>query len=113
MLDLRCARIRRRGVFWPSYRGLLGLGREQELAMIEREPGLPLRIGNSDAILERLARWLQLVGQIRIFGEQRALLPLSRLEAAHVSDEVHHGIAMGNVDIKLVERIAAEVPEIL
>jgi integrase len=26
MLDLRCARIRRRGIFWPPYRGLLGLG---------------------------------------------------------------------------------------
>ena len=113
MLDLRCARIRRRGIFWPPYRGLLGLGREQELAMIEREPGLPLRIGNSDAMLERLAQRRQLVSQVGIFGEQRALLPLSRLGTGHVADKMHDGVAMGDVDIELVERVAAEVLEIL
>ena len=81
--------------------------------MIEREPRLPLRIGNSDAMLERLAQRRQLVSQIGIFGEQRALLPLSRLGAAHVSDKMHHGVAMGDIDIELVERVAAEILEIL
>jgi hypothetical protein len=42
-----------------------------------------------------------------------ALLLFSRLGAGHVADEMHHGVAMGDVDIELVERVAAEVSEIL
>ena len=64
-------------------------------------------------MLERLAQRRQLVSQIGIFGEQRALLPLSRLGAAHVSDKMHHGVAMGDIDVELVERVAAKILEIL
>ena len=78
----------------------------QSFEPAEREPGLPLRIGNSDAMLERLAQRRQLVSQMGIFGEQRALLPLSRLGAAHVSDKMRHDIEMGDVDIELVECVA-------
>ena len=48
-----------------------------------------------------------------MFREQRLLLRFVRQSAAHVAHEMHDGVAMGDVGIELVERIAAEVLEIL
>ena len=48
-----------------------------------------------------------------MFGEQRSLLRFVRRGAAHVADEMHDGVAMGDVDVELVERVAAEVLEVL
>jgi hypothetical protein len=36
-----------------------------------------------------------------------------RSGAGHVADEVNHGVATGDVRIELVERVAAEILEIL
>jgi hypothetical protein len=38
---------------------------------------------------------------------------LARIGAGHVAGKVHHGIAMPDIDIELVERVAAEVFEVL
>jgi len=48
-----------------------------------------------------------------MFGEQRLLLPLVRRRAAHVAHQMHNSVAVGDVDVELVERIAAEVLEVL
>ena len=81
--------------------------------MIKREPSLPLRVGNAHAISQRLVERRQFVGQIGIFRAQRAQCVLARIGAGHVADEMHHAVAMGDIDIKLVERVAAEVFEVL
>src|ERR1700677_446898 len=48
-----------------------------------------------------------------MFGEQRFLLRFVGHSAAHVANEMHNRVAMGNVDVELVERIAAEILETL
>src|SRR6516164_9522249 len=46
-------------------------------------------------------------------AKQRLLLPLARSRPGHLSHEVHHRVAMGDVDVELVERVAAETLEVL
>ena len=90
-----------------------GFRDQQQLAVIKREPGLPLRIGNRGAAVQRLAQRRQFFRDIRIFGEQRGLLARVRGSASHVADKMHDSVAMGDIDIELIERVAAEVLEIL
>ena len=48
-----------------------------------------------------------------MFGHQRALLAPVCGSAAHVAHEMHDRVAMADVDVELVERVAAEILEIL
>ena len=48
-----------------------------------------------------------------MLGEQRLLLRAVRRCAAHVADQMHDSVAMGDVDVELVQRNAAEVLEVL
>jgi hypothetical protein len=81
--------------------------------VIEREPSFPLRVGKAAAVLERFGERRQFGLKVGIFGEQRLLLPLIRRGATHFADEMHDRVAMGDVDVELVERIAAEILEVL
>jgi hypothetical protein len=92
---------------------LRGFRDEQAFAVIERQPRLPLRVGNGDAIFQCLAEWRQRSGQIGIFGEQRVQLSRARIGTGHAAHEMNHGVAIGDIDVELVERVAAEVLEIL
>ena len=55
----------------------------------------------------------QFVGKVGVFGEQRALFAIHRISTRHAADEMNHRVVMGNIDIELIERIAAEVLKIL
>src|ERR1700674_686137 len=48
-----------------------------------------------------------------MFGDQGALLPLVCCRPAHVANQVNHTVAFGDVGVELVERIAAEILEVL
>jgi hypothetical protein len=81
------------GVYFGPF-GAVGRFRdEQQLAVVKREPSLPLRVGNAGAISQRLVERRQFVRQIGIFCAQRAQGVLARFRARHVAGEVHHGIA--------------------
>jgi hypothetical protein len=113
MFDLR----RPRGVVcreaWPAGRSRLGLGDQERLPMVEGEPRLPLRVGKADAALERFAERRQFTLKVGMFGHERALLAHICGSAAHVADQMHDRVAMGDMDVKLVEGVAAEVLELL
>jgi hypothetical protein len=49
------------------------------------------------------------VPDIGMLGEQRAYISLAGRRAGHVADEMRHGVAMRDIDIKFVERVAPEV----
>jgi hypothetical protein len=48
-----------------------------------------------------------------MFGDQGALLPLVCSRPAHVANQVNQAVAFGDVGVELVERIAAEILEVL
>ena len=102
-----------RPMVWAAFGGLGCFGDEQELAMIERKPGFPLRVRDAGSALQRLAERRQLVGKIGIFRAQGAQRGLARGGAGHVAGEMHHGVAIGDIDVELVERAAALVLKIL
>ena len=113
MRRLRSARTIGRRVPRPARRGRRRLRDHKRLLMIEREPGLPVGIGNCRAVSERAAEWRQALREIGIFGDQRFLLACVRSGAAHLADEMDHRIAVGDIRVELVERVAAEVLEAL
>jgi hypothetical protein len=86
---------------------------DEQLSVVKREPSLPLGIGNAGSTLQRLAERRQLVRQIREFRPQFAQRSLRRIRAGDVADEMHHGVAIRDIDIELVERVAAKVLEVL
>ncbi len=43
----------------------------------------------------------------------RAQRLLTRSGSSHVAGEMHHGVAIRDIDIELVERVAAKVLEVL
>ncbi len=73
---------RARGVGWRIFRVAFGfvrgLGDQQRLAMIQRQPRLPLRVGNVDAVAQRLAERRQVSDEIGMFDEQRVDVALER-----------------------------------
>ena len=81
--------------------------------MMEGEPGFPLRVRKADRGLECFAERRQFLWKIGMLGEQRLLLPFVRRRAAHLADEMHNRVAMGDIDVELVECVAAEVLEVL
>jgi hypothetical protein len=113
MHRLRSARAIGRRVFWPARRGRRRLRDHDRLLVVEREPGLPVGIGNCRAVGERAAERWQALREIGIFGDERFLLACVRCGAAHLADEMHHRVATRDIDVELVERVAAEVLEIL
>ena len=113
MRGLRGARSVRRRIVRSALGFVGGLGDQQQLAMIEREPSLPLRVGDFDAVAQRLAERRQVGDEIGIFRQQRVDVALERRRAGHVADEMHDAIAMRDIDVELVERVAAEVLEVL
>jgi hypothetical protein len=112
MRGLRGARGLRRRVFRAAF-GAVGRFRDkQQSAVVKREPTLPLRVGNTGTSQRLAERW-QFVRQIRIFRAQRTQRMLARIGTRHVAGEMHHGVAVRDIDIELVERVAAEVLEVL
>jgi hypothetical protein len=81
--------------------------------VIERQPRLPLGVGNAGSVLQRGSQWRQFGWNIGIFGEQRAQPSLARISAGHIADEMHHGVAIGDIDSELIYRFITEVLEIL
>ena len=73
----------------------------------------PPRVGQRDTIFQRLAEGRQFVGKVGMFGEQRASFAIRRISTRHAADEMNHCVAMGDIDIELVECVAAEVLEVL
>jgi hypothetical protein len=71
-----------------------------------------LYVWQADAIRERFAEGRQGPGRLRIFYVERPLLTFIREWAAHVANEMHDNVTMGDVDIEFVERVAAEILEI-
>jgi hypothetical protein len=69
-------------------------------------------VGKAKAVFERFAERRQFAPKIGMFGEQRLLLPFIRRSAAHVANEVQDGVAMSDVDIELVEGVAAKIFEV-
>ena len=74
MRGLRGARGVGRRIFRPALGGLGCFRDEQELAVIEREPGLPLRVGNAGPVFQRLAERRQIVGQSGYFASSALTL---------------------------------------
>jgi hypothetical protein len=112
MHGLRRTRGLRRHVFRAALGSVGRFRDEQQSAVVKREPSLPLCVGNAGAISQRLAERRQLVRQIGIFRAQRTQRVLARTGAGHVAGEVHHGVAMRDIDIELVERVATEVLQV-
>ena len=81
--------------------------------MVEREPCLPLRIGDTDTLAQGLAKRREFSGQIRIFVEDRLGRKRFRIRAGHVADKMHHRVAQLDVDIQFFERDAAKILKIL
>jgi hypothetical protein len=98
---------------WAAFGGLGRLGDEQQLAMIERKPGFRLRVSDAGSASQRLAERRQFAGEIGIFRAQGAQRGLARGGPDHIAGEMHHGVATGDIDVKLVERAAALVLEVL
>ena len=73
----------------------------------------PLRVGHTAPLLERFTKRRQLLSKVRIFVQQRMLLPVAWRGAGHFSHEMHHCVAMTDIDIEFVERVAPEVFKIL
>jgi hypothetical protein len=84
MRRLRSARAIGRRVPRTARRVRRRLGDHQQLLVIEREPSLPLGIGNGRALPERAAERRQAPWEIGIFGDQRLLLAASAA-APHIS----------------------------
>ena len=61
VLGLRSARASRRRVFRSTLGAIPRFGDEQAIVVIECEPSLPLRVGNADTVLQRLAEWREFV----------------------------------------------------
>ena len=99
--------------FGPRSAVSAALAMNRQLAMIERKPGFPLRVRDAGSALQRLAERRQLVGKIGIFRAQCAQRGIAGGGAGHVAGEMHHRVAIGDVDVKRVERAAALVLEIL
>jgi hypothetical protein len=59
-----------RPVIWAAFGGLGGFGDEQELAMIERKPGFPLRVRDAGFALQRLAERRQLSARSGYFARK-------------------------------------------
>jgi hypothetical protein len=113
MRRLRSARAIGRRVLRPARRVRRRLRDHERLLMIKREPGLPVGKGNGRALCELAGERRQALREIGIFGDERFLLACVGCGAAHLADEMDHRIAMRDIDIKLVERVAAEVLEAL
>ncbi|MGA2493178.1 MAG: hypothetical protein ABSF67_09535 [Roseiarcus sp.] len=113
MLGLRGARSVRRRIGWSPHGRVGGLGDQQRFAMIEREPRLPLCVGDVDAVAQRLAERRQVNDEIGTFRQQRLDVALERRRAGHVADEMHDAVAMRDIDVEFVERVAAEVDKVL
>lgn len=81
--------------------------------MIKREPSFPLCVGYLRATPQNVLKWRQPRRKIRVFAKQPPLLPLARSGPSHLSHEVHHRVAMSDVDVEFVERVAAKPLEVL
>ena len=113
MRRLRRARGVRRHMARSTHGFVGGLGDDQQLAMIEREPRLPLCVGDFDAVAQRLAERRQIGDEIGIFRQQRVDVALERRRAGHVADEMHDAVAMRDIDVEFIENAAPEVLEVL
>ena len=113
MRRLRSAGAIGRRVSRPARRDGRSIRDHERLLVVEREPSLPVGIGNRRAVCERAAERRQALREIGIFGDQRFLLACVRCGAAHLADEMHHRIAVRDIGVELVERVAAEVLEAL
>jgi hypothetical protein len=72
-----------------------------------------LRVGYLDAPTQSIVERGQICREIGVFVEQRLLLALARGSPGHLPDEIHYRVAVTDVGIELVERVAAERLEIL
>gem|GEM_PF-6368438 len=94
-------------------RSVLRHGDQQRLPVVERQPRLPLRVGERRRAVfqEGRERW-QAAAEVRVaLPDQRQRRRL-RERAGHVADEVDDGVAAGDVGVQLVERLAAGWDEV-
>ena len=89
-------------------------GDDQHLAVIQRQPSLPLGVGEGlRARFQKGAKRRQAFGEIRITvfdeGQGRRLCP----GAGHVADQMNHRIALPDVVIQLIQRLRAGRDEVL
>ena len=105
---LRLARSIRRREVRPARGNWLRLRRQQQLAVIQREPGFPLGVGYLRALPQRIAERRQTRRQIGIFPSSACCSGSPGADPAISPTRCDHGVAMGDVDIKLVERVAAQ-----
>ena len=113
MRRLLSARGHCRGVIRSTLGIVRGFGDEQALAVIKGEPSLPLSVGHTDAVFQRLAKRRQPLAEIGMPFAECTQSEIARIKACHIADEVNHGVAMRDIHVELIERIAAEILEIL
>ena len=110
---LRGARGVGRRIARAARRGIGRLRDDQQPAVIESEPRLPLGVGNLAAVCQRLPQRVQPVRQIGIFFQDGGGGFRLGGGPGHVADEVHRRVASLDVEVELVEGDAAVVLEIL
>ena len=105
MLRLRAARLRGRLIPRPARRRLRRPDDQQRLAVIEREPSLPLRVAEALALIQRRFQRRQLVDEVRMyFSDARDGANLVRIRARHSAYEMHDEVAAGDIKVELFER---------
>ena len=72
-----------------------------------------MRVGYLRARAQNVIERGQTRRKIRVFAEQTLLFSLARGRPGHLPNEMHHRVTVRDIDIELVQRVAAKRLEIL
>ncbi len=113
MLLLRGGRERVECVTLISLGAALGHGNDQALAVIQGEPGFPLRIGEERSTgLQKRGHRGKPAAEIRIALPDHRYRRRRRHRAGHVAHQVDHHLALTDVVVEHVQRFAAGRDEV-